>query len=208
MSTAARRTPSATSSSPPRWPSARGAGGGPPWAIAVVAALLGATAVADATGLLASGEPIETLLPRNERAWAERYQAPHGTRVVVTAPDADYRFGWGVGIYTTAKGEDCAIAGQVLGGALGRERDGRFHRYGPRVIGSCGNLDRLPMMSDSLRITGPHPRTLFFGRVGKGGRQPVFSYRGERITPRVGPGGAFLMVFDGVLAPSAIKLLP
>lgn len=176
--------------------------------VALIAALLGATAVAEATGLLASGEPIETLLPREERAWSERYQAPHGTRVVVSAPDKDYRFGWGVGIYTTAKGEDCVIAGQVLGGALGRERDGRFHRYGPRVIGSCGNLDRLPVMTDSLRITGRHPRTLFYGRVGKRGRQPVFQHRGERITPRVGPGGAFLMVFDGVVPPSALKLLP
>jgi len=176
--------------------------------IAVIAALLRATAVAEAAGLLASGEPIETLLPRDESARIERYRAPNGTRVVISAADPDYRFGWGVGIYTTAKGEECAIAGQVLGGTLGRERERRFHRYGPRVIGSCGKLDRLPLMSDSMRVAGPHPRTLFYGRVGKRGKQPVFSYRGERITPRVGPGGAFLMVFDGVLPPSAIKLLP
>ncbi len=60
----------------------------------------------------------------------------------------------------------------------------------------------------SRGVAGPHPRTLFYGRVGKRGKPPVFSYRGETITPRVGPGGAFLMVFDGVLPPSAIKLLP
>ena len=121
--------------------------------IAVVAALLGATAVADATGLLASGEPIETLLPRNERAWAERYEAPHGTRVVVTAPDADYRFGWGVGIYTTAKGEDCALAGQVLGA---RARP-RTRRALPPLRAARDRLLRRPgPAGDDVRLPADH----------------------------------------------------
>jgi len=176
--------------------------------IAVVAALLGATAVAEATGLLAMGEPIETLLPADESAQFDKYQPPDGTTLVVSAPDPNSRYGWGVGVYTSREGLDCALAGQVLGSALGLERNGRFHPYGPGVIGSCGNLDRLPLMSDLVHVAGPHPRTVLYGRVGTRTTPVAYEFRGERYAPRVGTGGAFLIVFDGVIMPADVKLLP
>ncbi|MDA0174154.1 hypothetical protein OJ998_33945 [Solirubrobacter taibaiensis] len=176
--------------------------------IAVIAALLGATAVAEATGLLAMGEPIETLLPADESARVHKYQPPDGTTLVVSAPDPNSRYGWGVGVYTSREGLDCALAGQVLGSALGLERDGRFHPYGPGVIGSCGNLDRLPLMSDYVHAPGPHPRTILYGRVGTRPGPLVFQFKGKRYTPQVGNGGAFLLVFDGVIGPADVKLLP
>jgi hypothetical protein len=174
-------------------------------AIALVAVLLGATAVAEATRLLAVGEPIETLVPAEEAESFARYRAPHGIIVVVTAPDPDHRYDWGVGVYTTAAGKDCAIAGHVLGTRLGRERDGRFHPYGPKVTGACGDLDRLPQLLDQLTIGGPHPRTLLFGRTKRA--ELAFMHRGERRSARAGRGGAILLVLEGKVAPGELKLV-
>ncbi len=176
--------------------------------LAVVAALLGATAVAEATRLIGVGEPVERLIPRSEQEQLERYRAPHGATVAVTLPDPDYRYGWGASYYTTAKGEDCVLAGNVLGNQLGLQRGERFHPYGPEVIGACGDLQRLGLMSDTLRMTGEHPRTLLFGRTTTPGRPPVYRYRGRPHRATVGPGGTFLVVFDGVLESEAITLEP
>jgi hypothetical protein len=174
--------------------------------LAVLAALLGATAAAEATGLLAVGEPIESLLPAHEQPVTQRYRAPHGATLVLQAPDADHRYAWAVGIYRTARGEDCAIAGQVYGTMLGRERDGRFRPYGPGVVGSCGRLGRLKLMSDLMPVPGPHPRTLLYGRTTRS-TPPVYRHRGELHRARLGRGGAFLLVFDGLLQPADLTLV-
>lgn len=176
-------------------------------AIAATVALLGATAVAEATGLIGMGEPIESLVPPKDAEQLKRYRAQDGVTVAATTTDPGYHYGWGVGIYTSAEGKDCVIAGNVVGNALGRERDGRFHRYGKGVAGSCGDLDRLPLMSDSLRIHGEHPRTLVYGRTAQAGRRVVFEHRGVRRAASTGAGGAFLVVFDGVLGPSEFRLV-
>lgn len=175
--------------------------------IAVAAVLLGATAVAEATGLLAVGEPIESLMPPKDAEHFTRYRAQDGVTVAATANDPDYRYGWGVGVYTSKDGEDCAMAGNVLGNTLGSERDGRFHPYGPAVSGSCGDLGRLELMSDSLRVKGEHPRTIVYGRTRDPGRRVEFEYRGERRPATTGTGGGFVIVFEGILGPSEFRLV-
>jgi hypothetical protein len=176
------------------------------FAVAAGAALLGATAMAQATGVLAVGKPIQTLMPGADRERLSRYRAPQGATLSVTAQDPHYRHAWGVGVYTSAEGKDCAIAGHVLGTRLGRERDGRFHPYGRDVTGTCGDLDQLGQMHDLLMIDGPSPRTVVYGRTTKPGLVE-FRYRGHRKAAQPGYGGAFLLVFDGAVAAGDLRLV-
>jgi hypothetical protein len=170
-----------------RW---RGAG-------VLAAALLGATVAASATDLISVGAPLP------DRSSNQPRFAPQGGsglgRLVVKAPDPEAGLAWGVAIYTSNDGQDCAIAGQVRGVSLGRVRDGLFRPYAKGTTGACGRLARLPIWIDSLRIEGGRPRTIFYGRA----RGPVVSLDddGRRRTFRTGPGGAFLVVVRGLVGP-------
>jgi hypothetical protein len=165
----------------------------------LVAALLGVTVAAGAADLISVGAPLPDSGPSQPR------YAPQGGsgvgRLVIKAPDPEAGLAWGVAIYTSGDGQDCAIAGQVRGVSLGQVRAGRFRPYEKGTTGACGRLDRMPIWIDFLRIAGSRPRTIVYGRA----RERVVSMndRGQRRTVRTGPGGAFVFVLRGVFPPGS-----
>jgi hypothetical protein len=169
--------------------------------ISGVAVALLAAAGASATGLISVGEPVPRLPDRRP---ADPRVQPLGqyAQLVATAPDPEGRHVWGVGIYTSADGRDCAIAGHVRGTALGLERAGTFHPYGKSPAGSCEDLRRRPFFMDILVPKQTPARTIFFGRTA-GHKRPVIVRVGNKDYPAPpGRGGAFLLVFSGRLTPS------
>jgi hypothetical protein len=170
----------------------------------VVIGLLGAATVANATGLLSVGEEIP---PLADREAGSRYAPVSGDRdIVMTADDPDRKLNWGVAVYTSRNGSDCALGGQVQGNRIGLERNGVFRPFSDDFPGSCGNLKRLPQMVEFLHIEGEHPRTIVYGRTSTPDKRFGFRLKstGETKTVSPGRGGAFLFVYDGRVMPDAI----
>ena len=163
----------------------------------VVAALLGLSVAAGATDLISVGEPLpDTTLN------APRY-APTGdgvAKLVVKAPDPDSGIAWGAGIYTSREGQECVIAGQVRGVTLGRVRDGRFRPYERGTTGACGDLSRMPLFFDALRVEGSQPRTIIFGRARSSAHAISINDDGRRRSARLASGGTFLFVLRGTFS--------
>lgn len=157
-------------------------------------AALGFTASAGATRLLSVGEPIPSLFPQREVNQA--YVASDGPQLVATAADPDRRYPWGVGIYETAAGQHCVIAGQAIGSQLGLERGGKFHPYGPDVTGACNAAGK--PVSDRMVVHGPNPRTILIGRTGDRKSKVVLIHRGKRRAIPLARDGTMLVVLDGI----------
>jgi hypothetical protein len=92
------------------------------------AVLLGGAAAAGAADLISSGEPV-----RNERAAGPRYDSSGQLQLATIAKDKPLP--WGVQIYTSAGGKNCALVGRIRGAQLGRlDADGKtFEFKGERV---------------------------------------------------------------------------
>ena len=167
----------------------------------VVLALLGVAAGAQATGLISVGAPIEPhpgLKKGDPRVTANLA----GITLVASAPDPERKTSWGVGIYTSAGGDECVIAGQVrAGNQLGLERDGVFHPYSDLRPGIC--MEGRTNVIDQTLVGGSPPRTLVYGRTTKPDEPPTFILRatGEERTAEPVEGGAYLLVYDGALTP-------
>jgi hypothetical protein len=163
----------------------------------LAAVLLGGAAAAGAAELISTGEPV-----RDRSASSPRYEPPagRGPELVTKAPDSAGGAAWGVAVYTSGSGEDCALAGQVRGVELGVIRAGRFHPYARGTTGTCADLSRVRVMHDRLTITGAAPRTVVFGRTSKPERTVVVDVDGRTYSARPARGGAFVFVFDGKLA--------
>jgi hypothetical protein len=163
----------------------------------VIALGLGAAAAAGAAELISTGAPVG-----NRSLSDPRFQpAPAGApELVAKAPDPRTGTTWGVGVYTSAAGRDCAVAGEVRGLTLGVVRDGRFHAYVRGTSGACASDDKLPLTFDRLTPPGP-PRTIVYGRTRRPDRTVVVEVDGKTYSTRPARGGAFLFVFDGRLAP-------
>jgi hypothetical protein len=163
----------------------------------IVALGLGAAAAAGAADLISTGEPVGDKTPRSER-----YQPNNagGPALVAKASDPAGSTTWGVGIFKSAAGLDCAVAGQVRGVSLGLIRNGQFHRYDRGSFGTCAGK-RIPIMSDRLVIGGPNPRTIVFGRTRQPDRLVVVESGGKQHSVSPAEGGAFLFVFEGKLRP-------
>lgn len=172
----------------------------------VVAALLGAAAVADGTGLISSGEPIQPN-PGLE-VGDPKVTLAEGAKVevVATAPDRERNVSYGVAIYTSDAGNRCVIAGQLRGNQLGLERDGVFHRFSDLRPGVC--LLGGDGVSSSTRIDSTPPRLLIYGRTRRPEAAGTFVVRstGERHPIKPARGGAWLLVFDGDVPLSDLKL--
>jgi hypothetical protein len=168
-----------------------------------VALVLAAGAAAGAAELISTGEPVS-----DTTATEPKYQplVPGAPQAVAKAPDPNGGTGWGVGIYTSNNGEDCAIAGQVRGVSLGLIRDGRFLPYKADSTGTCGQLSKLPILIDRLVIEGSKPRTVVYGRVRDPGRFVLADSDGTTHQARPARGGAFLFVFNG--RPSLVDVYP
>jgi hypothetical protein len=159
-----------------------------------VAALLGAAVAAGAADLISTGEPV-----RDASHSGSQYEpAPAGAPVLVAkARDPDRNSTWGVGIYTGANGQTCAIAGQVRGVTLGRIENGRFRAYTSDSNGACGDLRRHPIFLDRLLVGGAHPRTIIYGRARASERTVVAESEGRPHSAPTARGGAFVFVFAG-----------
>jgi hypothetical protein len=158
-----------------------------------VAAVLGAGAVAGAARLIATGEPLP------DRTAPDVRNRPAAGAPVLVAQVWDQGRGtsWGVGLYTSSSGEDCAIAGAVRGTELGRIEEGRFRGYEDDYTGVCAALnDDLPVSVDLLRAPGSPPRTIVFGRVRPGERFVQVTHAGRTDRVEV-VEGAFVALFDG-----------
>jgi hypothetical protein len=164
--------------------------------VAVVAVGLGAAAAAGAADLISTGEPVPDRTPPGPPSAPP---ADRGADLVAKAPDPDGQASWGVGVYTSATGRPCVMAGQVRGLSLGLMRDGRFHPYAKGTSGICLDSDRRAMVLDRLTIRGPQPRTVVFGLV-RDRKGRVTATLGTRTTPvPLARGGAFLLVYSGNL---------
>jgi hypothetical protein len=168
-----------------------------------LAAVLGAGAVAGAARLIATGEPLP------DRTVPGARNQPAGAPVLVAQVwDAERKTSWGVGLDTSAEGEDCALAGAVRGRELGRIEDGAFRRYEGDFSGACAALDRaLPISYDVLQARGSPPRTILFGRTLPGARTVLVTHAGETQPVPVARGG-FLALFDGALTVADVRVEP
>jgi hypothetical protein len=165
----------------------------------VVVALLGATAVADGTGLISVGAPLqpnpglEIGDPKVTAANGERME------IVATAPDPERNVSYGVALYTSAAGNRCVIGGQLRGNQLGLERGGTFHRFSSLRPGVCLEKGR-ERTSTSVHLDTTPPRTLLYG-ITTPDKAGAFRVRATGVRKVIEParGGAWLLVFDGRL---------
>ena len=159
-----------------------------------VAVLLGGAVAATATDLISTGEPV-----RDSGFSGEKYRpaVPGAPDLVAQAPDPDGGTTWGVGVYESANGLSCAIAGHVRGTQLGLMRDGTFHPYRADSRGACGRLGSRPVIFDTMTFGGAKPRTLLFGRTRAAGGT-VLAQDGAKVrTARTARDGGFIFVYEG-----------
>lgn len=159
-------------------------------------ALSGGAAVA--TQLIATGEPKPEVAAKSDR-----FRPATAGTIAVTAADPDQPLPWGVLVYQTAAGEDCAIVGQVRGAQLGIIDGKVFRPFEDRTSGSCRSVDRLPFQFDIRYLAG---RSLVFGRARADVATMEAVHRGRRQRAETGAAGAYLFVFDAGLKPSEFKL--
>jgi hypothetical protein len=169
--------------------------------IAIFAAvLLGGAAAAGAADLISSGKPVN-----NENAAGARYNSSGQLQIAVKAHDTPLP--WGVQIYTSTGGENCALVGRIRGFQLGRlDADGKtFHPYEEGHQGGCGDPNsKLGYWRDQARAPD---RSVFYGRAKPGVKRVIFEVDGKRVPVETGLGGAFVIVFRGsVKAPEIVAL--
>lgn len=162
-------------------------------AMAVTVLVLLITGAAGATQLIGAGRPVSdrTDLPED---LAPRPGQRGGLAAQTSDPGGSLP--WGVRIYTSRGGAECAVAGQRRGARLGVVEGDRFRPLPPGVMGACGNPGRTPLFFDLLqRGTPREPRTVVYGRARRGvERVQILGPDGRRTTP-TGDGGAFLFVY-------------
>jgi len=123
--------------------------------------------------------------------------------IVVTARDPGGSLPWAARIYTSADGSECIVAGRLKDGQLGRLVRGVFQPLPPEELAMCGQLEPRRFFYTAVRADGEANRSVLFGRAGNDVKAVSISSGGERDV-RVGPGGAFLVVFDSEGAPSDV----
>ena len=165
--------------------------------IVLIAAALGASAAAGAAQLISAGKPLpDTSHP------GTRYKpaTPGPAKLVATAPDPGAGLKWGVGIYDTRDGHQCALAGQVRGASLGLVQEGTFHAYENTSTGACGRLSQgSAVFYDLLVVEGAAPRTIVYGRARGSERRVTVEADGKRHSTRPATGGGYLFVFEGLI---------
>lgn len=176
---------------------------GRPLTVTVAALVLGAGAAATASQLISVGDPVDAPIRQ-----APRYTPGDRLPVLaVTAPDAEVGHPWGVAVYDSPAGENCALAGQTRGQRLGVIQDDTFRPYPPRASGPCRKLTATTFVSQRQRFASDPPRTLLFGRAGPAAQRVRATVEGRVTTVDVGTGGAFLFVFDGNFRRATVELI-
>lgn len=115
--------------------------------------------------------------------------------IVVTAPDPGGSLPWAARIYTSADGSECIVAGRLNAGRLGRLVRGVFRPLPREALAMCGQLDPRRFFYTTVRADGEPSRSLLYGRAGEDIKALSIAAGGKRDV-RVGPGGAFLVVFE------------
>ena len=166
-----------------------------------VAVLLGGAVAATATDLISTGEPV-----RDSGFSGEQYRPVAGAPdLVAQAKDPENATLWGVGVYESANGQSCVIAGQVRGRQLGTIRDDKFHPYREDSRGACGKLGRRPMVVDTLNVGGAAPRTIIFGRARPGEPYVLVNSGGKPRREATARGGGFILVYEGRVSDAEVN---
>ena len=170
-------------------------------AVAVAMVLL-AAAVAGAARLIAVGEPVNDTRQGGELAPREP------GRIVVRASDPDGGPPWAGRAYTSRDGRACILVGRQRGFTLGVIRGGTFHAYPPDARGVCGDLAHTGLLQSAVTFTEPQLRTAVFGRTKPGVRIVRVAGPGRPRDVRIGPAGAFLLLYDGRVAANEVRVTP
>src|SRR5204863_8957409 len=118
--------------------------------------------------------------------------------LAVPAPDEAVGMPWGVAVFDSRAGKQCAYVGQVRGTTLGLVRGGEFHAFAGPTSAACAKLARGGVLWALKPFPTTKPRrVLAFGRVGAGATRVRAQVGSLTRSADVGPGGAFLFVFDG-----------
>jgi hypothetical protein len=154
----------------------------------VLVVLLGGAAAAGAADLISSGQPV-----KDERPADPRYDSSGQLQLALKATDTPLP--WGVQVYQSSKGQECALLGRVSGAQLGQLDDKNvFHRYAEGRSGACGSTQTHGGgFNDIAHRNG---RTVIYGRAREGSSVTVV-VDGESKTVSAGPDGAFLFVYRG-----------
>lgn len=170
--------------------------------VIAVGLLLLAAAVAGAARLIAVGEPV------NDTRQREGLAPRSPGRIVVRASDPDGGLPWAGRAYTSRDGRECILAGRQRGFSLGVIKDGTFHAYPPDARGVCGDLARTGLLQSAVTFTEPKIRTVVFGRTRPGVTVVRVAGPGRPRDVRVGPAGAFLLLYDGRVAANQVQVTP
>ena len=162
-------------------------------AIAVGLLLLDA-AVAGAARLIAVGEPVD------DTRQGEGLGPRSPGQIVVRASDPDGGLPWAGRAYTNRDGRECILVGRQRGFSLGVIRDDTFHAYRPDARGVWGDLAHTGLLQSAVTFTEPQVRTVVFGRTKPGATSVRVEGPGRPHDVRVGPAGAFLLLYDGRVA--------
>jgi hypothetical protein len=138
----------------------------------------------------------------DERAAGARYDSSGQLQIAVKARDKP--LSWGVQIYTSTGGKNCALVGRIRGSQLGRlDADGKtFHPYKEGQQGGCGVPNtKLGYWRDQAKAPG---RMAFYGRAKPGVKRVIFEVDGKRVPAETGLGGAFVIVLRGSPKPPEI----
>jgi len=171
--------------------------------VAVAVASLLVVGAAGAAVLISVGEPVKRRadVPPNSNPAA----AP---QIAVTARDPGGTLPWAARIYSTADGSQCIVAGRLKAGQLGQLIGREFHPLPSDAYGACGRPTSRRFFFTTGRAPGEPNRTLVYGRAGRAvTAMTVRTPKGEQHVP-VGPGGAFLLVFDGPVSYRDVSLRP
>jgi hypothetical protein len=165
-------------------------------ALGVVGVALIGTA-ASATQWISIGSPEKRSHPD-----APRYQPGSASPVIAaTAPDSALALPWGIAIFDSRGGEQCAFAGQVRGERLGVTEGGRFRPYEGPTSATCRKLSRGQVVWSMKAFPTSPRRVIVFGRAGADVAKVRAQIGRTSREGTVGPGGAFLFVVGSGAVP-------
>jgi hypothetical protein len=169
--------------------------------VGVAVLLLLAAVAAAATLIIGRGEPIP---PAPAGAVPPELQPVPGTARLngLNVADPDGGPPWDVRTSRSRTGAICTTIGQVLGGELGLVGlDRRFRTLPAGAADTCSTPQRRgATLAGARGFRGGGPLsdlTVVNGVVAPSVRRAVATGAGRTVTMRIGPGGAFLAVFQG-----------
>jgi hypothetical protein len=165
---------------------------GAPLLVALGSLVVVGGAVAAATGLLATGDPVP---PERGPSVVAPVRPSAGFRLAgVRVADPEGGPAWGIGTYDSGAGGTCVVVGRVQNrrlGVVGRDgvfgNDGRFHVLSPGSQGSAGCGGRAPDGSFILITSQPPiPASGYTGAPGTaiGGCRERVNLNGPTVSPQ------------------------